>query len=175
MDAMSHTKCYNGTCFSLVYWHLPPSSSVPSLEVVIVPTVLTSCWNMQEQLRGRSWQSPAISTQPDSHPAVSSEYNPFISSCPQFPLMNDWKVLSEGREHVSLGFRKEMFSCVRLFMAWLCKNVQILLHGKDNPSRQNKCCHYMFLQPWITAINVTEGSDVFLQRKSTTLAPKREV
>lgn len=74
----------------------PPSLSGRSLEVVIVPAVLTSCCNIQEQLRGRSWQSPAISTQPDSHPAVSSAYNPLISSCPQFPPLRTDEKCSRG-------------------------------------------------------------------------------
>lgn len=49
----------------------------------------TSCWNMLEQLR----RELSISTQPDSHPVVSLEYNPFISRCPQFSPMKACKTL----------------------------------------------------------------------------------
>lgn len=59
----------------------PLSSSVQSLEVVII---ITSCRNMLGQLRGENWEVLSKFTQSDSHPAASSEYNPFISPCPQF-------------------------------------------------------------------------------------------
>lgn len=59
------------------YNTFPLSSSVESLEVVIILTAQTSFRNTLEQVRGKNWQDFPISTQPDSHPVVSSEYNPF--------------------------------------------------------------------------------------------------
>lgn len=63
----------------------PLSSSVQPLEVVIIPTAQTFCWNMLQQLRGKNCQGLLVSFQPDSNPVVSLEFNPFISCCPQFP------------------------------------------------------------------------------------------
>lgn len=56
----------------------------------------TSCWNMLKQLRGENWQVLSISTQPDGLPVVSSEYNPFISRCPQISPLKACKMLSMG-------------------------------------------------------------------------------
>lgn len=85
------------------------------------------CSDMLEQVRGKNWQGPPISTQPDRHPVVSWEYNPLISRCPQFPLMRAWKLLSYWvgtcEEH---EIRREILFLVR-FSLWhgsvcMCKS-----------------------------------------------------
>lgn len=85
-----------GTCVLLGSNTFPLPSSVQSLEVVIITTAQTSCWNMLELLREKNWQGLSMFTQPDSHPVVSSEYNPFVSHCAQFPHMKACKKLSKG-------------------------------------------------------------------------------
>lgn len=129
---VSHVnKCDMDYVFSWVPFLSPHAYSRP-LEVVIIPTAQTSCWNMLEQLRGKSWHGLSISTQADSHPMVSSEYNPFISCCPQFLLMKAWKkkknTLSEGFEtNKGLKIRWETLFDLCALLSWhgsirMCKS-----------------------------------------------------
>lgn len=117
------------------------SSSVESLEVVIVLAAQTSLWNMLEQVRGKNWQGPPISTQPDRHPVVSSEYNPLISRWPQFPLMRAWKPLSNGvGTCAGHEIRRELLFLVR-FSLWhgsvcMCKSSFTVVNVKQKKKKR---------------------------------------